>query len=215
MFLIIPKATSLCWWMTGLPAIRASLCRILWISKSRINTGHSVCYSLACWELGAQRLYQTPAPSSPEKSPLIGQCVLPTVSHSSLCPRFTTTWFSVCKGKSWLQTLPSFSCHYPCCNIQHRLCSARYLPGRGGRASPSDLEICGNPEQSGGGLCFETAALVTSDTPHWLPVNPSGEARPSTVPVKVWDETEAKVSSHKMNFQTTSPTNSAWRDGRN
>lgn len=58
--------------------------------------------------LGAQRWYQTPAPTSPEQSLLIGQCVLPSVSHSSLGPGFTTAWFSVCKGKSWLQTLPSF-----------------------------------------------------------------------------------------------------------
>lgn len=111
MFLNIPKATSLCWWITGLPAIRVSLCRASWISKSQINISHSVRYSLACWDLGAQRWYQTPAPPSPEQSLLIGQCVLPTVSHSSLRPRFTTAWFSVCKGKSWLQTLPSFSHH--------------------------------------------------------------------------------------------------------
>lgn len=108
MFLNIPKATSLCWRITGLPATRVSLCRASWITKSQINTGHSVPYSLACWELGSQRWYQTPAPTSPEQTLLIGQCVLPTVSHSSLGPGFTTAWFSVCKGKSWLQTLPSF-----------------------------------------------------------------------------------------------------------
>lgn len=108
MFLNIPKATSLCWRITGLPATWVSLCRASWIIKSQINTGHSVPYSLACWELGSQRWYQTPAPTSPEQTLLIGQCVLPTVSHSSLGPGFTTAWFSVCKGKSWLQTLPSF-----------------------------------------------------------------------------------------------------------
>lgn len=45
-----------------------------------------LCYSLACWELGARRWYQKPAPPSPEQSLLIERCVLPTVSHSSLCP---------------------------------------------------------------------------------------------------------------------------------
>ena len=44
---------------------------------------------------------------------------------------------------------------------------------------------------------------------------PSGGAQCGVRRVKTQDETEAKVSSRKMNFLIASPTDSTWGEGRN